>query len=229
MPARAGIAVHAGLTVRNDGKAPLTRLALQVSSTLAWESFGLDAAGVEQLTFVQHRINTDADHTGVAREAVVTLPKALAPGAKLELVAFYSGEIELSAERLERIGAPAEQAAAADWDVISADGTNVQTALRGYGNVLWYPVSSPPVFLGDGAKLFEAVGRTKQRQQGAATRLRLAVEYTGEAPDAVYFCGRREQLTAVSENNDVPVARRRGWRRRSFRRGRWGFGCRVCL
>ncbi len=207
VPARARIAVHAGLAVRNDGTAPLTRLALQISSTLAWESFGLKtAAGVVPLTFVQHRINTDADHTGVSREAVVTLPTALAPGAKLELVALYSGQIGQSAERLERIGAPAEQAAVADWDAISADGLNVQTALRGYGNVLWYPVSSAPVFLGDGAKLFDAVGWAKQRQQGAATRLRVAVEFTGEAPSSVYFCGRREALTPVRENNDAPVA-----------------------
>jgi Peptidase family M1 domain len=207
VPAHARIAVHAGLAVRNDGKAPLTRLALQISSALVWESFGLRTpAGVAPLAFVQHRINTDADHTGVSREAVVTLPTALAPGAKLELVALYSGQIVQSAERLERIGAPAEQAAVADWDAISADGLNVQTALRGYGNVLWYPVSSAPVFLGDGAKLFEAVGWAKERQQGAATRLRIAIEFTGEAPDSVYFCGRREQLTPVRENNDAPVA-----------------------
>jgi hypothetical protein len=207
VPAQARIAVHAGLTVRNDGKAPLTRLALQISSTLVWESFGLKTpAGVAPLNFVQHRINTDADHTGVSREAVVTLPTPLAVGGKLELSALYSGQIVQSAERLERIGAPAEQAAVADWDAISADGLNVQTALRGYGNVLWYPVSSAPVFLGDGAKLFDAVGWAKERQQGAATRLRIAIEFTGEAPDSVYFCGRRAALTAVRENNDMPVA-----------------------
>jgi hypothetical protein len=207
VPAHTRIAVHAGLAVRNDGKAPLTRLALQISSSLVWESFGLKTpAGVVPLVFVQHRINTDADHTGASREAVVTLPTALAPGGRLDLVALYSGQIAQSAERLERIGAPAEQAAVADWDAISTDGLNVQTALRGYGNVLWYPVSSAPVFLGDGAKLFDAVGWAKERQQGAETRLRIAVEFTGEAPDSVYFCGRREQLTPVRENSDASVA-----------------------
>lgn len=206
-PARAGIAVHAGLMVRNDGKAPLTRLALQVSSTLAWESVGMKtAAGVTPLKFVQHRINTDADHTGVAREAVVTLPTALAPGTKMELVTLYSGTIEQSAERLERIGAPTEQAATADWDAISADGEGVQTALRGYGNVLWYPVSAPPAFLGEGAKLFDSVGWTKQRQQAATVRLRVAVEYTGAAPDAVYFCGRRQPLVVLHDDGSIPVA-----------------------
>jgi hypothetical protein len=207
VPARAGISVHAGLTVRNDGKALLTRLALQISSSLVWQGFELrTSAGVTPLQFVQHRINTDANHTGVAREAVVTLPKPLAPGATLVLVGLYSGTIRQSAERLERIGAPAEQAAMADWDEVSADGEGVQTALRGYGNVLWYPVSSAPEFLGDGAKLFDAVGWAKQRQQGAATRLRLTVEYTGAAPDAVYFCGQRQPLTVVRENTGAPVA-----------------------
>jgi len=199
-------------------------LALQISSSLVWESFGLRTpAGVTPLAFVQHRINTDADHTGVAREAVVTLPTALAPGAKLTLVTLYSGQIVQSAERLERIGAPAEQAAVADWDAISADGTNVQTALRGYGNVLWYPVSSAPVFLGDGAKLFDAVGEAKQRQQGAATRLRVAIEFAGEAPDAVYFCGRREPLTLLRENNDAPVAEGTGVATAEFQTRPLGF------
>jgi hypothetical protein len=224
VPARARIAVHAGLSVRNDGKAPLTRLALQISSSLVWESFGLKTpAGVVPLSFVQHRINTDADHTGVSREAVVTLPTALAPGGKLELSALYSGQIVQSAERLERIGAPAEQAAVADWDAITTDGQNVQTALRGYGNVLWYPVSSAPVFLGDGAKLFDAVGWAKERQQTAATRLRIAIEFTGEAPDSVYFCGRREALTAVRENNDMPVAEGTGVATAEFRTQPLGF------
>jgi hypothetical protein len=223
-PARAGIAVHAGLGVRNDGKAPLTRLALQISSTLVWESFGVRTpAGVTPLTFVQHRINTDADHTGVAREAVVTLPKALAPGAKLELVTLYSGEIGPSAERLARIGAPAEQAAMADWDRIAVDGTETGTALRGYGNVLWYPVSSAPVFLGDGAKLFDAVGWAKQRQQAAAARLRLTVEYTGAAPDAAYFCGQREPLRVMSENKDAPVAEGTGIATAEFAQRPLGF------
>ena len=93
------------------------------------------------------------------------------------MVAFYSGEIELSAEA----GADwrsGEQAATADWDGISAEGT----WLRGFGNVLWYPVAAAAVFLGDGAKLFQAVGETKLRQAEATIRLRLTVEYVGDTP-----------------------------------------------
>jgi hypothetical protein len=222
-PATAGVAVHAGLMVKNDGNAPLTRLVMQVSSTLVWEMVGLKTAGgVKKLGFVQHRINTDADHTGVAREVVVTLPEPLGVGATAELVVLYSGKIAQSGERLERIGAPADQAAAADWDAVSDDAAN-GTALRGYGDVLWYPVVAPPVFLGDGAKLFDSVGAMKQREQKATVRLRLTVEYVGDAPNAVYFCGRRQMLTVVSENSDAPVASAPGVATAEFKAQALGF------
>ena len=80
------------------------------------------------------------------------------------------------------------------------------TALRGFGNVLWFPVSAPPVFLGDGAKLFQAVGRARLRQSAATVRLRLAVEYIGDPPDAAFFCGHRQPLTAISDNANLPEA-----------------------
>jgi hypothetical protein len=38
----------------------------------------------------------------------------------------------------------------------------------------------------------------------------LTVEYTGDAPDAAFFCGRREQLKAVPENQNLPVAESSG-------------------
>jgi Peptidase family M1 domain len=203
VPATSRIAVHSRFTVRNAGAAPLARLALQLSSSLNWESFSMRSAErVVPLTFVQQTLDTDADHTGKAQEAIVTLPQPLAPGASVELTAFYSGAIEQSAERLERIGAPADQAAHADWDAITAE----RTALRGFGNVLWYPTAAAPVFLGDGAKLFQIVGQTKLLQAPATVHLRLAVEYVGDPPDTAFFCGRRERLVAVSENANVVVA-----------------------
>jgi hypothetical protein len=142
-------------------------------------------------------------------EAVVALPQPLAPGVSLSLTALYSGAITPSVERLERIGAPSDQALGADWDSIAAtnpDGQTGGTALRGFGNVLWFPVSAPPVFLGDGAKLFQAVGRARLRQSAATVRLRLAVEYTGDPPDAAFFCGRRQPLAAISDNANLPAA-----------------------
>jgi hypothetical protein len=202
-PAESKLAVHARFDVKNSGKEPLKRLVFQLSSALSWESFGAEIDGrVTPLSFTQHVIDTDADHTGKATEAIVSLQQPLEPGGSLALSGFYSGEVVQSAERLERIGAPLDQAAHADWDQVSAEGT----ALRGFGNVLWYPTAAAPVFLGDGAKLFQSVGLNKLRQADAKIRMRLTVEYVGDAPDAVFFCGRREQLKKVSENQNLPVA-----------------------
>jgi hypothetical protein len=202
-PSKSRIAVHARFTVKNIGTKPLPKIALQISSSLHWESFAEQSADHSApLTFAENAVATDADHTGRAQEATVVLPQPLAPGEKVELAAFYSGEIQQSGERLEHIGAPVEQAALADWDKI----TPGLTALRGFGNVLWYPTAAAPVFLGDGAKLFQGVGKNKLQQSAATVRLRLTVEYAGEAPDAAYFCGRREPLVAVSENSNAPVA-----------------------
>ncbi len=215
-PASASVAVRAGLTVRNDSAAPLTRLVLQLSSSLRWDAISIRtsaAAAPASTAFVARLVETDADHTGAMSEAVITLIQPLAPGASLSLIALYSGAIPFSAERLTRIGVPPVQATAQDWDAIvpsDPDHESGGTALRGFGNVLWYPVSAPPVFLGDGAKLFDLVGRAKLRESAATIRLRLAIEYAGEPPDAAYLCGRREQLIALSDNPSLPVAESRG-------------------
>jgi hypothetical protein len=204
-PASAAISVRAGLILRNDGPAPLTRLILQISSSLHWDALScrsLSTSPTSPLLFATHLIDTDADHTGKMTEAVVTLPQPLAPGASVTLTALYSGSIPPSAERLTRIGAPDDQALQSDWDAIAPS----LTALRGFGNVLWLPASAPPVFLGDGAKLFQSVGLARLRQSAASIRLRLAVEYVGDPPDAAFFCGLRQPLTAISDNANLPAA-----------------------
>lgn len=200
-PGTSRLDVRAHLTLRNDGGQPLSRVALQLSSALDWQSVA--AAGSHRpLAFTQAAVDSDADHTGAVHEAVIALPSPLAPGASLALDVFYGGTVRQSSERLARIGASPEQAAASDWDGISAAGVD----LRGFGNVLWYPVSSPVLFLGDGNKLFEAVGKSRLREQEAHVRLRLLVEYTGEPPFAAYFCGRRREFHALSDNADAPTA-----------------------
>jgi hypothetical protein len=204
-PASAAIYVRAGLTVRNDGPTPLTRLVLQISSSMHWDALSapsLPSGPTTPLPFAAHLIDTDADHTGKMNEAVVSLPQPLTPGASLSLIALYSGAIPPSAERLQRIGAPDDQALTADWDSILPS----LTALRGFGNVLWVPVSETPVFLGDGARLFQSVGRAKLRQSAASVRLRLAIAYIGDPPDAAFFCGQRQQLTAISDNAGLPAS-----------------------
>lgn len=195
-PADAKLAVRARLTVRNNGAKPLAHIALQVSSSLHWES--VSTAG-EKLPLAEHTLQTDIDHTGAVSEAVLTLHQPLAPGATLALDAFYSGPLQQSSERLERIGATHEQGAQADWDEI----TPTLTALRGFGNVIWYPVSEPQVFLGQGADLFRAIGRRKLAESTAGVKLRLSVAYVGEGPATAWFCGRKQEFHALS---DTPEA-----------------------
>src|ERR1035441_4955722 len=211
IPASAGISVRDVLTVRNDGAAPLPRLILDITSSTHWDAFSTrtSTSAVTRLPFATHLVATDADHTGQMSEAVITLPQPLAPGASFALTALYSGAIPQTSERLPRIGAPAARAFAEDWDAIAPNNPDAPaegTALRGFGYVLWYPVSAPPVFLGDGARLFQAVGSIRLRESAATIRLRLAVEYVGEPPDAAFFCGQREQLLAISDNPNLPVA-----------------------
>jgi hypothetical protein len=206
-PARSRLAMRAILTVRNDGKEPMSRLALQVSSTLKWDAVSLVMpAGTQKLALAQHLIETDTDHSGRANELVLALPTPLAPGASLKLDAFYSGAVAQSGARLARIGADLTQAVDADWD--SAGPREI--ALRGFGDVLWYPVSSPQYFLGQGNELFEAIGHMRLREADATVRLRLAIEFQGEPPVAAYFNGRRAELHAISDNADAPVATNAG-------------------
>jgi hypothetical protein len=198
-PATSSLAMHARVTLRNDTTAPLTHLTLQLSSTLHWDSITLDK---QKLPFTQTLLDTDADHTGRASDADITLPTPLAPSATLQLDTFYSGTLAADTTRLTRIGASPAQAADSDWDAISPD----SITLRGFGNVLWYPVSSPPLFLGDGAKLFQAIAAARARDQLVPIHLHLALDYTGEPPVAAYFCGRRQPLTALPDDPDAPIA-----------------------
>ncbi len=201
-PATSQLNMRARIALRNDSSKPLTRIALQISSTLVWQSATLLDASRTRLSIEQHLLDTDTDHPGKSNELLVTLPEPLQPGKLLGLDTFYSGTIVPNGERLERIGATRDQALAADWDTISP----TSIALRGFGNVLWYPVASPQLFLGDGAKLFQSIGQSRLRGKDTATRLSVSIQYQGEAPAAVYFCGRRQPLTAIPDDPDAPVA-----------------------
>lgn len=195
-PADSTLAVQARMTLRNDGEVPLPYLPLQISSTLQWESIEI---GSKKLVlghdWQQHALVTDADHTGAVTEAVITLAAPLAPGASVDVTAIYSGGIAQSEERLERIGAPTDAASASEWDRITPE----FTGLRGFGNVLWYPAAAPSLFLGDGARLFQQIGRMKLRQAHTTFALRLTVEYTGATPSVVFLNGESKALRANGE------------------------------
>ncbi len=200
---RSGLAMRARIDVRNDGPTALKQIPLQISSSLRWESATLlKGAQRVPLTLAQHRLDTDADHTGAAQEAVLPLPDPLAPGASASLDLFYSGTLSQNAGRLARLGASEAQQGSSDWDGISP----AWTGLRGFGNALWYPVAAPQLFLAEGNTLFTAIGRTRMREEKAVMRLRLSVEYTGEPPVAAYFCGRRAEMKATADHPDAPTA-----------------------
>ncbi len=190
-PASHQIAARAQLTVRNDGKTPLAHIPLQISSSLTWES--IRAAG-KDTPFQVAVLNSDVDHTGQLHEAAITLPTPLTPGATLQLDVTYSGAITTNAQRLLTIGTPEDLALHSDWDRID----NGFTGLRGFGNVVWYPVSSVPVILGDGARLFDEMGEHKLRLSGAQFSLRLTVEFPqAQAPTIVLVNGHPVPLTVT--------------------------------
>lgn len=200
-PADSSLAVRAEITLRNDGPQPLLYLPLQISSSLIWQSVrvargqadGSPGDGGKELAFAQHTIDSDVDHTGQVNEAVVTLARPLAPKASLTLDVIYSGQIPLNAKRLQRIGAPQDVAQSSDWDRIAPD----FIGLRGFGNVLWYPATAEALKLGDGARLFQGIGRWKLRQQDAMVRMRVQLTYEGEPPTLAVLDGQVIPLEAA--------------------------------
>ncbi len=193
------IAVRAMVTVRNDGKVPLARIPLQISSSLNWERIRVSGKDV---AFPVATLNSDADHTGQLHEAAVPLAQPLAPGSSLQLDVTYSGTIAPSAQRLLTIGTPDEVALHSDWDQIGVPFTGI----RGFGNVVWYPVSSVPVILGDGARLFDEIGKHKLGLFGAHFRLHLTVEFPhGSAPTVALINGHPAALTITEAKGPDPI------------------------
>ncbi len=192
------IAARALLTVRNGGPTPLPLIPLQISSSLNW---GRIRVGFHDVSFPVITLNSDADHTGQLHEAAVPLAAPLAPGQSIQLDVMYSGVIAPTAQRLLAIGTPQEIALHSDWDQIGVR----FTGLRGFGDVVWYPVSSVPAFLGQGARLFNAIGKQELHLSGARFRLRLTVEFpSGYAPTVALINGHLVPLTVTGGSGQVP-------------------------
>jgi hypothetical protein len=193
------IAVRAQVTVRNDGKSPLSRIPLQISSTLQWDRIRIANKDVPYSVAL---LKSDADHTGQLNEAAVSLDQPLAPGSTLQLDVTYSGDISVSAQRLAVIDTPPDAALHSDWDQISVP----FTGLRGFGNVVWYPVSSVPAFLGEGARLFDQIGEHKLRLSGARFRLRLTVSFPhGQSPTVALVNGHQVTLAVADRDTTSPT------------------------
>ena len=176
------LAVRAVVDLRNDGDQPLKVIPLQISSSLKFEGVSLEG---KQLPVGLATVNSDVDHTGQLTEAAVELPSPLAPKGTLRLEAVYSGPIEVDAKRLLQLGTPDDIAESSDWDRIAED----FTGLRGFGNVVWYPVSSAPALLGDQAKVFAEIGAQKVRQSEATATMRVSVEFYGVPPTVAVLDG----------------------------------------
>ena len=195
----ASLHARAIVTVKNDGATALAAIPLQISSSLAWE--GIDAEG-KPLRFAHHTVASDADHTGAMNEALVTLASPLAPGGEQTLTVFYSGTVAPNAKRLTAIGTPPDVAAHADWDGIREE----FTGLRGFGNVLWYPVASVPVALGESDRYFREIGMTKLRESAATVSMTVTEEFTGAAPTVAFLDGVpvAVEVTPSPAGSDVP-------------------------
>jgi hypothetical protein len=175
-PEKHGIAVEGDVTLRNDSDKPQNTATLQISSSLTWKAIAVVGAAVK---YVDTKVQSDIDHTGAVNEARVTLA-AIAPKESVTLHVAYAGTIELSSERLKRIGTPTSLAEQNDWDRI---GTDI-TALRGVGYVAWYPVSIEPALLSDGNTAFERIARWKGRHQTS----RMSLGISGAAGVIIASC-----------------------------------------
>jgi hypothetical protein len=194
------LAVRALISVRNDGKAALSHIPIQISSSLNWDRIRVDGKDV---TFPVATLNSDTDHTGQLHEAAVPLAQPLGPGQNLQLDVTYSGAVAPNAQRLLAIGTPEDVALHSDWDRISIP----FTGLRGFGNVVWYPVTTVPVILGDGARLFDEIGEHKLKLSGARFRMRLTVESPrGHAPSVALINGHTVPLTLASAGSQDVAA-----------------------
>jgi hypothetical protein len=190
-PSEHAMAVRARVLLRNDSTSPLQCVPLQISSSLQWT--GVRVMDVPA-KFTQKLVDSDVDHTGALREAIISLAQPLAPKQTLSVDVTYEGTAALSAERLERIGTPADVAEASDWDRVSDE----FIGLRGFGNVAWYPIASVPVALGDGAKFFTEAATERQRERDATVTMKVTEEFFGDAPNVAVLDGQTLLVTATS-------------------------------
>ena len=152
------------ITLRNDSDSPQRNIVLQISSSLRWVSIQI---GGKAADFITQTYTSDIDHTGALSEAILSLPKPVAPKETIEVTVGYEGTIPQDSTRLTRIGVPSEVAKHSDWDQISAS----FTVVRGIGYVAWYPIATEVANMSDAASITEAVGRWKQREHDAEMKV----------------------------------------------------------
>ena len=168
-PQQQRLAVRGTITLRNDSPVPQKNAVLQISSSLGWRSIQIAGKPVQ---FVSQIYTSDIDHTGSLSEAIISLPKEVAPKAAVDLDIGYEGTIPLDTARLKAIGVPDDAARPSDWDQIGPR----FSAVRGIGHVTWYPISTEAANLSEGNGLFEVLGKWKTREKDAVMDLDLCVQ-----------------------------------------------------
>jgi hypothetical protein len=179
-PDQQRLGVRGKITLRNDSTTPQKIAVLQISSSLDWRA--ITAAG-QALQFISQPYTSDIDHTGTLTEAIVTLPSAVQPKARIDLEIAYEGVLVLDATRLTRIDTPEDAARSSDWDQISTR----FTAVRGVGYVAWYPIATEAADLSEDADFFDTVGRWKQRESGSTMRLKVSITMHGSELPQILF------------------------------------------
>src|SRR5256885_12325858 len=110
------------VVLRNDSDKPQHIAVLQISSSLRWESIRLLPAVSSEATppaptekeksngklvqYVVQPYTSDIDHTGELSEAIVTLSADVTPRTSVQLEIAYSGIIEPSSGRWDRVAVP---------------------------------------------------------------------------------------------------------------------------
>lgn len=180
------------ITLRNDSDLPQRNVVLQISSSLHWVSIQL---GDKPAEFITQTYTSDIDHTGALSEAILSLPKSVAPKETIELSVGYEGTIPQDATRLTRIGVPADVAKHSEWDQIGA----TFTAVRGIGYVAWYPIATEVANMSDANTVSEAVERLKAREQGS--EMDLVISELGASPvgPPTVFCNGEAKLQSTEE------------------------------
>lgn len=171
-PDQQRLGVRGTITLRNDSAIAQKYAILQISSSLDWRSIQING---EPVPFVSHPYTSDIDHTGALSEAIVTLPREVAPKATLEFSIGYEGVLSLDTTRVQRVGMPKDLASHIDWDRIGTDFSGV----RGVGHVVWFPVSTDAANFSEGTAFSETVMEWKARQRDSLMQLQIRVPHGG--------------------------------------------------
>lgn len=196
-PEQQRLGVRGHIALRNDSSTPQKSLVLQISSTLNWRSIALDGKPVQ---FETHQYTSDIDHTGALSEAIVVLPGDVPAKGTVELAIGYEGVIPLDATRLTRIGLPEAKAKHLDWDQISTS----FTAVRGIGDVAWYPISTNAASLSEEESVSQRTGRwlTREAEAGLSVKVSYSSERGDETP-SLYCGGGQENGGKLEATHDV--------------------------